>query len=168
MPETIALLAFVTLQRLSELFWSQRNEARLREMGAVEVGAGHYPVMVGLHAAWLAAMWTAGWNHPLVGFFTVLYLIVQVGRAWVLWTLGRRWTARVLVVPGETLVKRGPYRFLNHPNYVVVGLEIVLLPLALNLQVLAVLFGAANLVMLFWRIRAENRALATAAPRNPG
>src|SRR4051812_20728720 len=99
MPETIALLALVTLQRVAELFWSRRNEVRLAELGAVEAGAGHYPVMVMLHAAWLAALWTIGWNMPLDWPFAAAYLAVQLGRAWVLWTLGGRWTARVLVVP---------------------------------------------------------------------
>ena len=162
MPEAIALLAFVTLQRLVELAWSRRNEARLRAHGAVEAGAAHYPLIVALHASWLAALWALGWDRALDWPFVAVFLIVQLGRAWVFLTLGSRWTARVLVVPGETLVRRGPYRFIRHPNYLVVCLEMIFLPLALGLPILALVFGALNLAMVWWRIRVESRALTVA------
>lgn len=163
MPESIALLAFVTVQRLAELAWSRRNEHRLRAVGAVEVGAAHYPLIVALHAAWLTSLWVVGWNRPLDWPFAIAFLALQLGRVWVLWTLGGRWTARVLVAPGETLVRRGPYRFIKHPNYLVVALEIVILPLALGLPEWALGFGLLNLAVLWWRIRVESRALAELA-----
>jgi methyltransferase len=163
MPETIALLALVTLQRLVELVWSRRNENRLRARGAIEVGAAHYPLIVALHASWLASLWVAGWDRPLDWPFAIAFLVVQLGRAWVFMTLGSRWTARVLVVPGETLVRRGPYRFVRHPNYLVVSLEMMFLPLALGLPAFAIGFGVANLLVLWWRIRVESRALAAVA-----
>jgi methyltransferase len=159
MPEAVALLAFVTLQRLAELAWSRRNEARLRARGAVEVGASHYPVMVALHAAWIAALWIGGFDQPLAWGWTALFLALQLGRAWVLASLGERWTTRVLVLPGAPLVRRGPYRVFPHPNYLVVALEVPVLPLALGLPWLAVAFGLANLAMLAWRIRVEGAAL---------
>lgn len=165
MTGAVLLLAFVTAQRLAELVYARRNEARLRAAGAVEVGARHYPAIVALHAAWLAALWLAGWDRPLQAAWTALYLVLQLGRAWVLLTLGRRWSTRVFVVPGETLVARGPYRFVSHPNYVVVACEIFVLPLALRLPWLSLAFGLANLAVLWWRIRVEGRALAELATR---
>ena len=162
MAGAIALLVFVTLQRLAELAWNRGNEAGLRVRGAIEAGARHYPVMVALHGAWLVALWVFGWNQPLLWPWVLLYLVLQAGRAWVLATLGRRWTTRVFVVPGETLVRRGPYRFVSHPNYVVVVLEIFVLPLAFGLWGVALAFGVANLALLTWRIRVENQALKAA------
>lgn len=159
MPEAIALLAFVTLQRLAELWWGRSNEARLRAAGAVEVGAAHYPLIVALHTAWIVWLWLRGWDRPLVWPFVAVFLALQAARAWVLATLGRRWTTRVLFVPGETLVKKGPFRLVPHPNYTVVALEMVVLPLAFGLVNAAIVFGVLNLVMLAWRIRVEERAL---------
>jgi methyltransferase len=156
----LALLVFITLQRLAELAWARANTARLRASGAVEVGAGHYPVMVALHTAWLIALWAFGWDRPLVWPWLAVFVALQAGRVWVLATLGRRWTTRVLVVPGEALVRRGPYRFVSHPNYVVVVLEIFVAPLAMGLWAVALVFGVANLALLAWRIRVEGRALA--------
>ena len=165
MTGAVWLLAFVTAQRLAELVYARSNETRLREGGAVEVGARHYPAIVALHATWLIVLWIVGWDRPLQPVWTALYLLLQLGRAWVLLTLGRRWSTRVFVVPGETLVARGPYRFVSHPNYVVVACEIFVLPLALQSPVLSLVFGVANLVVLWWRIRVEGRALAELATR---
>ena len=165
MTGAVWLLAFVTAQRLGELVYARGNERRLRAAGAVEVGAAHYPLIVALHAVWLIVLWLAGWDRPLQPGWTALYLVLQLGRAWVLLTLGRRWSTRVFVVPGETLVARGPFRFVRHPNYTVVACEIFVLPLALGLPWLSLLFGLANLAMLWWRIRVEGRALAELATR---
>jgi methyltransferase len=156
----LALLVFVTLQRGAELVWGRLNERRLRAIGAVEVGARHYPLIVLLHASWLVWIWLRGWDRPLVWPWVVLFLILQAARVWVLATLGRRWTTRVLVVPGESLVQRGPFRLVPHPNYTVVVLEIVVLPLAFGLWGAAIVFGLLNLAMLTWRIRVEERVLA--------
>lgn len=155
----LLLLAFVTVQRLAELAWARRNEALLRAAGAVETGAAHYPLIVSLHAAWLLTCWAVGWDMPLHLGWLALLAALQLGRAWVLATLGGRWTTRVFSVPGETLVKRGPYRFVSHPNYLVVALEIPCLPLVLGLPEVAVVFGLANLAVLAWRIRVEDRAI---------
>lgn len=165
MPESLALLVFVTLQRAAELAWGQANERRLRRLGAAETGAGHYPLIVLLHGAWLLALWALGWTRPLVWPWVLAFALLQLARVWILATLGRRWTTRVLVVPGETLVRRGPYRFVSHPNYLVVALEIAVLPLAFGLGWAALGFGLANLAVLAWRIRVESRALRAAAPQ---
>jgi methyltransferase len=159
MLESIALLAFVTLQRGAELVWGRSNEAALRAKGAVEIGAAHYPLIVLLHASWLIWLWIDGWTRPLVWPFVVLFFALQAARAWVLATLGRRWTTRVLIVPGEALVKRGPFRLIPHPNYTVAALEMPVLPLAFGLWGTAIVFGLLNLCMLTWRIRVEESAL---------
>ena len=156
---SLALLAFITLQRGAEMLWARSNERGLRARGAVEVGAQHYPVMVLLHACWLLALWTRGWDRPLIWPWVVVFFVLQGLRGWVLATLGRRWTTRVLYVPGETLVKRGPFRLIAHPNYAVVLLEMPVLPLAFGLWGTAIVFGLLNLAMLGWRIRTEERAL---------
>ena len=162
MLAALLLLVFVTLQRLAELVWNRGNEAGLRARGAVEAGRAHYPVMVVLHGLWLVGVWILGWDRPLIWAWVAVYAVLQAGRVWVLATLGRRWTTRVFVVPGETLVRRGPYRFVSHPNYVVVALEIFVLPLAFGLWQLGLVFGLANLALLAWRISVENRALQAA------
>ena len=151
----------VALQRLAELGYARRNARRLLAAGGVEHGAGHYPLFVALHGAWLAALFVlvpaeapADWG--LLG----LYGLLQLGRLWVIASLGGRWTTRVIVVPGAPLVTRGPYRFLRHPNYLVVALEIPILPLAFGAWQIALGFGLANLALLAQRIRIEERALA--------
>lgn len=160
MAPALVLLAFVTLQRGAELVWGRLNERRLRALGAVEVGARHYPLIVLLHGGWLAWLWLRGWDRPLVWAWVAVFFVLQAGRVWVLATLGRRWTTRVLFTPGETLVKRGPFRLVSHPNYAVVVMEIVVLPLAFGLWGAALVFGLLNLVLLGWRIRVEEGALA--------
>jgi len=156
-----AILGFVTLQRLAELILSQRNTKKLLADGAREHGAGHYPLLVVLHAAWLAALWW--WapgqavNIPLLALFTVL----QLGRVWVIATLGPRWTTRIIVKPDAPLVRAGLYRLVNHPNYWIVAAEIAVLPLVFGLVALALVFSALNLLVLAVRIRAENAALGS-------
>ena len=159
MSAAIALLIFVTLQRASELVMARRNTEALLKQGAIETGAAHYPVMVLLHASWLLGLWWFGWSSSLNPWLTATYLALQVFRVWILATLGKRWTTRILTLPGEALVKHGPFKLFRHPNYVLVALEVPLLPLALGLPRFAALFGVLNLAMLWWRIRAENLAL---------
>lgn len=162
----VAILALVTLQRLFELWLSGRNTRRLLARGAREHGRGHYPAMIALHSAWLAALW---WlapgravNLPLLAF----YVLVQLARAWAVGSLGERWTTRIIVLPAAPLVVRGPYCFVRHPNYIIVSLEIALLPLVFGLVELALLFTLLNAAMLRVRIGAENKALASAGRRS--
>ena len=156
---SVAVLALVSVQRLSELVLAQRNTARLRALGGVEFGATHYPRIVLLHAAWLGGLWLFAWDRPASLPWLAIYGALQGLRAWVLATLGPRWTTRIIVIPGETLVRRGPYRFLRHPNYAVVAGEIAVLPLVFGLPACAALFSALNAGVLWMRIRAEDAAL---------
>ena len=155
----IVILTLVTLERLVELPIAQANTKRLIAAGAFEVAPGHYPLIVALHALWLATLWWLAPGRPVSLPLLALFGLVELGRIWVLLTLGQRWTTRIIVVPSETLVRRGPYRVLNHPNYVVVVAEIALLPLIFGLWRTAVIFSLLNAVLLILRVREENRAL---------
>jgi len=157
-----ALLLFVTLQRLAELVHARRNTRRLLAEGAVEIGAGHYPLLVLLHAGWLGSLWLwlADGRAEFNTTAAIVYLVVQLLRAWVMASLGRYWTTRILVPREAPLVQRGPYRFLKHPNYIVVAAEIALLPLALGAWPLAVIFSMLNAAVITWRIHVEETSLA--------
>lgn len=159
MTPAAILLALVTLERLAELWLARRNTKALIAAGALEFAPGHYPLIVLLHAFWLAGLWLLGWNQGLNIGWLIIFLLLQVLRVWVLATLGPRWTTRIIVQPGLALVAKGPYRWISHPNYVVVIGEIAVLPLCLGLPWVALVFSIANAAVLTIRIRAENAAL---------
>ena len=154
-----ALLLFVTLQRLVELALAARNTRRLLARGAREFGAAHYPLIVALHAAWLAGLWLVGRDRPVNLAWLGLFAVLQAGRVWVIATLGERWTTRIIVLAGAPLVRQGPYRYFSHPNYLVVAGEIAVLPLTLGLGLYAAVFSVLNAAVLWVRIRAESQAL---------
>ena len=162
MTFSILVLALVSLQRLGELVMANRNTARLKAQGGVEVGAGHYPLIVILHAAWLAGLWLLAWDRPVAPGWLLVFLVLQALRVWVIASLGGRWTTRIIILPQAPLVRRGPYRFISHPNYVVVAGEIAVLPLAFGLPLFAVVFSILNALVLTIRIRAEGAALKAA------
>jgi methyltransferase len=156
----IIILALVTLQRLGELVLARRNTTKLLATGGYEIGAAHYPIIVAFHTVWILGLW---WLAPVQAVNWILitvFAILQALRVWVIATLGLRWTTRIIRVPGETLVARGPFRFLNHPNYAVVIAEIFVLPLAFGLSWFSIVSGLINIGILAWRIRVENTALA--------
>ena len=153
------ILLLVTLQRVGELWLSHRNTRRLLDRGAREHAPGHYPLIVAVHVLWLGVLWWLAPLRPVDGFWLALFVLIEIGRIWVLASLGPRWTTRIIVLPGEPLVRRGPYRWLAHPNYVVVAAEIAVLPLVFGLWPVALAFTLLNAAMLTVRIRAENRAL---------
>lgn len=157
----VVVLGVVTLQRLAELRIADRNSRRLLQEGAVEYGRGHYPFIVALHMLWLAALWWWAPGQPIDLRLLVVFVLLQLGRVWVIATLGDRWTTRIIVKPGAPLIRSGPYRFLRHPNYFIVTLEIAVLPLVFGLGQIALIFSVLNAIILAVRIRAENRALAS-------
>ena len=157
----IVILAFVTLQRLGELWLANRNSRDLLANGAREVGAGHYPLIVALHTAWLAALWFSAPGRPISYPLLFVFVLLQLARVWVIASLGPRWTTRIIVKPDAPLVRVGPYRWLSHPNYVVVALEVAVLPLVFGLWQIALLFTLLNAAVLAIRIKAENEALAS-------
>ncbi|MBA5805580.1 isoprenylcysteine carboxyl methyltransferase family protein [Rhizobium changzhiense] len=156
---SIALLAFVTLQRLGELVLARRNTTALLARGAREVAPDHYPVMVALHAGWIIGLWLLAPGRPIALFWFLVFMGLQVLRLWVLATLKGRWTTRIIILPGAPLVGSGPYRFLRHPNYTIVVGEIAALPLAFGLPLYAIVFSLLNGLVLYVRVKAENAAL---------
>ena len=155
------ILALVAAQRLGELILAQRNTRALLSRGGQEIGSGHYPLFVLLHASWLAAIaiflprpTLISW--PLLG----VYLVLQILRIWTVSSLGPYWTTRIITMPQAPLVRRGPYRFVRHPNYLVVIGEIAVLPLVFGEVAVAIVFSILNAALLTWRIRAENAVLA--------
>ena len=154
-------LGLVLLERVVELVWARRNTVRLRQLGGIETDSEGYPYFVLLHAGWLASLslfvpaatppiW------PLLGLFGLL----QLGRLWVISTLGGYWTTRIITVPGAPLVRTGPFRWLRHPNYLLVIAEIALLPLAFGAVAIAAAFSILNLMLILRRIRIEENVLA--------
>jgi len=155
----VAILGFVTLQRLAELQLAERNSKRLLADGAKEHAAGHYEFLVAIHMAWLAALWWWAPGRPVNLALLLVFAALQVGRIWVIAALGRRWTTRIIVLPEAPLVRAGPYRYLSHPNYLVVTGEIAVLPLVFGLWQIALVFTILNLAILAVRIPQENKAL---------
>jgi methyltransferase len=155
------ILALVTLQRLGELTLARANTAKLKARGASEIAPAHYPLVVAMHTAWLLALWVWGRGQRVDLMALAVFVVLQGLRVWVIATLGPRWTTRIIVLPNAPLITAGPYRYLSHPNYLVVAAEIAVLPLALHLPWLALLFSLANAAVLGIRIRAEGCALAT-------
>jgi methyltransferase len=153
------LLGLVTAERIAELFLARRNTAALMVKGALEFAPGHYPAIVLMHALWLASLWIFGATRMIDPVWLAVFLALQVVRVWTLMTLGPRWTTRIIVLPGAPLESRGPYRLVSHPNYLVVVGEIAALPLCLGLPWIALVFSAANAILLSIRIRAETIAL---------
>ena len=154
------ILALVTLERLGELWLAHHNTKALLQRGAVEHAAAHYPLIVLLHAAWLAGLYWFAPQATIHMVWLLVFCVLQGLRIWVLATLGPRWTTRIIVLPATPLVRTGPYRFMSHPNYVVVIGEIAVLPLVFGLSLYALIFSILNAGVLCIRIRAENAALA--------
>jgi methyltransferase len=158
------VVAAVALQRVAELVHSNRNTRALLARGAMESGSRHYPLLVVLHATWLIALFVfADPGKAPVWPWLAVFAVCQALRIWVLHELGPYWTTRIIVLPGAVPVATGPYRYLRHPNYLIVAIEIPALSLALGQPWLALIFGLANVLVLAIRIAAEDRARAVAA-----
>jgi methyltransferase len=160
----VAFVALIALQRVLELRLSRCHERALKARGAYECGAGHYPAIVGLHAAWLVSMLLEGWVRgaelsALWPFWLALFVGGQALRYWAILSLGERWTTRVIVLRGAPLVQRGPYKHVRHPNYLAVALEILSAPLIFGASFTALAFTLLNAVVLWVRIRTEAKAL---------
>lgn len=154
------VLILVVAQRLGELAYAARNTRALKARGAVEHGAGHYPLIVALHGAWVLSLVVfVPWETPPNWPWLALFIALQAARIWVVVSLGPHWTTRIVVLPGAALVRRGPYRWLRHPNYCVVAAEIAVLPLAFGAWQIAAVFSVLNAAMLAWRIHVESDAL---------
>jgi methyltransferase len=158
-------MVFIILQRLTELVIARRNERWMIAKGAVEFGASHYPIMVLLHSAFiLTVIFEVSYFHRELSRFWFLLLVgfvfTQAMRVWALRSLGPYWNTKIIVLPGAEVVKKGPYKYIKHPNYVIVSLEIILIPLIFSAYTTAALFTILNILILSIRIPAEEKALA--------
>ncbi|QUG42437.1 isoprenylcysteine carboxyl methyltransferase [Psychrobacillus sp. INOP01] len=161
------LISLVIIQRLIEVAIAKRNEKRMLAQGAYEVGASHYPYMVTMHVCFFISLIVEVivFNRSisaLFPLFLLLFIFVQLLRVWCLTSLGSFWNTKIIILPNANVVKSGPYIYLRHPNYVVVCLEILLLPFMFQAYFTAVAFTLLNLVMLSVRIPMEEKALRDA------
>jgi methyltransferase len=162
MISAFVIIGLVALQRLVEMLYAAHNTRALLARGAVETGRGHYPFIVLLHAGWLVAIVLALPENPTINWSLLgLFVALQAARIWVIASLGPYWTTRIITLPNAPLVRKGPYRFVRHPNYLVVAGEIAIFPLVFREIWVAVIFSVLNAAILSWRIRMENKALAT-------
>jgi methyltransferase len=154
------VFTYVLLQRLTELVYANANTRRLLSEGGREVGARHYPLFIVLHSSWLIALavFAAPAYAPNIPLLCA-FIGSQLFRFWTLASIGRWWTTRIISAPHFPRVKRGPYRFMSHPNYTLVVVEIALLPLLLGTPILALIFSALNAALLWWRIKIESAVL---------
>jgi methyltransferase len=160
----ILFILFVILQRLSELYISSRNEKWLLSQGAVEYGKEHYPFIVALHTLFIIAMITEYLlrnNTPISYGFLALFVLLLLFKFWALSSLGKYWNTKIYRVPGANPVKKGPYKLFKHPNYFIVVCEIAIIPMVFNLYYTAIIFTLLNAVMLWVRIRVENKVWAS-------
>jgi len=163
----IIVITLTLLQRIIELFIARRNTQLLLSKGAKEFGATHYWMLVCLHSFFFLSMAIEyAVRRPSVSNFwpvaLTAFLVAQVARIWIIHSMNGRWTTRILVLPKTPLVTEGPFRLLRHPNYLVVAIEIAVLPLVFGLYYTSAIFTVLNgLVLLGVRIPEENRALKT-------
>lgn len=163
----LLILSFVTVERLLELWFARRNTKRLLAHGAIEFSPSQYPLIVALHTAWLCGLWLVAWDKTIRLEWLYVFAFLQLLRAWVLLSLGRCWTTRIIILSGSQLVQTGPYRWMKHPNYAVVAGEIAVLPLAFSMPIYALVFSVLNALLLAARIRAENAAWLKASSELP-
>lgn len=155
------MVGFLVLQRMAELVVARRNHRALLARGAIEFGQRHYRAIVAVHTGWLLALLlTVDPESPVSVPLLAAFVLLECGRVWVIVTLGSRWTTRIMVVPGARRIRRGPYRYVNHPNYWIVCGEIAVVPLMFGAWLLALIASAVNLLVLRMRVRVENKALA--------
>lgn len=161
---TFMILFAVTVERTGTAVVGRRNARRLLKEGGIETGFSHYYPMVAIHGGWVIALWSTAFGQPINLALLGAYLLVVAFRFWAVATLGRRWTSRIVVIPGEKLVAGGPYRIMPHPIYIALMLEFLLLPAAFGLWWVMAVFSVLNAGILFVRIRAEQEALRRFAP----
>ncbi len=161
-----AVMSFLIIQRLVELSISSRNVRAMLKEGGIEYGKEHYKYIVVMHSLFIISMLTEyllrdhyGKLNDISYLFLVFFIFLQAMRVWVITSLGKFWSTRIIRVPGSELVKKGPYKFLKHPNYLVVSLEIFCLPMIFGLYYTAAIFTILNALILYMRIKEENKAL---------
>jgi methyltransferase len=161
----LILLTLLILERIFELDRARRNARRAFEHGAIEVGQAHYRVMVAFHTLFIASCVVEGtlFPHafpPMVAWIALgAEVVAQALRYWAVTTLGDRWNTRIIVSPDRAPVTGGPYRFMRHPNYLAVVIEIAAVPMIGGAIFTAIVFSIGNALILAVRIPAEERAM---------
>lgn len=164
-----SLYIFLIVQRLAELVIARRHAVRAFADGGYEVGQKHYKWMVGTHVLFFMGLLVESLNNSLApgiwfDLWFGIFIAAQLGRYWVIGTLGRYWNTRIILVPGMRPVVSGPYRFFRHPNYVIVVVELIAIPLMFDAYITALLASLLNAAVLRVRVREENAALVAVAP----
>ncbi|MEQ9618621.1 MAG: isoprenylcysteine carboxylmethyltransferase family protein [Deltaproteobacteria bacterium] len=164
-------LAIVLLQRIAELLVARRNESKVRKKGAIEYDSKGYLVIVAMHAAFFISLCLEYLllKKSLNSFWTIfilLFVLAQALRYWSIYSLGEFWNTKILVIPGSPLIRKGPYKYIRHPNYAAVTIEIAVIPLVFSCYFTSALFSMLNLALLHRRIKIEERALSTASAAN--
>ena len=159
MTAFILYIGFIVFQRLFELVVARRNEGWARSRGAVEYGQSHYPFIVALHTLFIVSMiaefyWRGGNFNPVI---FILFLALIAAKIWVISSLGKYWNTKILRIPGSEFVRKGPYKLFKHPNYFIVICEIMVIPMVFNLYYTAVIFTVLNAMMLYVRIKEEEK-----------
>jgi len=156
----IIFIAILVIQRLTELFISRRNEKWLLSQGAIEYGSGHYPWMVAMHTVFifsLIAEYYLRGGEPMSFMFLMLFVALLLFKYWILTSLGNYWNTKIYRIPGSAPVRKGPYKYFKHPNYVDVVCEIAIIPLVFHLYYTAIIFSVLNAIMLTVRLKTENK-----------
>jgi len=159
----IIFISFFILQRISELVIARRNEKWLLSQGAIQYGREHYPFMITLHTLFIGAIigeYMLRHQPAIDWLFLVIYLSVLSFKFWALSSLGKYWNTKIYRIPGVYPVKKGPYKFLKHPNYMEVVCEVAIIPLVFHLYYTAIIFSILNAIMLWVRISVENKVWA--------
>ena len=155
-------IPFVILLRIGELILSKGNEKWLLQNGAIEYGQGHYPFIVALHVLFIMSLiieYVARQPQTINLFILIFYFSLLTFKSWVILSLGKFWNTKIYHIPNTPLIKKGPYQYFKHPNYMIVVAEIAVIPMIFHLYFTAVTFTLLNTIMLFVRIKEENKAL---------
>jgi len=158
------IFLFIIIQRVIELGIAKNNEKKLKERGALEFGQEHYKFFIILHSMFFISILIENYfiHYLEIRFFTfliIVFIILQLARVWVISTLGERWNTKIIILPNEKLVKRGLYKYIKHPNYIIVTIELLVIPIMFHAYITTVIFSVCNLILLKVRIREENKAL---------
>lgn len=160
--EFTLFISFVVLLRIIELIIARSNEKWMRRNGAVEYGQSHYPFIIVLHTLFFLALITEYKISSIVHFYPILvlvYLILAALKFWVIGSLGKFWNTKILRIPAAILINKGPYKYVKHPNYMIVVAELIVIPMCFQLVYTAIIFTFLNAIMLYVRIKEENRVL---------
>jgi methyltransferase len=155
---------WLMMQRIGELLFAKRNEKLLLQKGAFEIGGEHYKWIVGLHVSFFLSLLTEVVisSYSLSNYWPLwfsLFLLLQIGRIWTIYSLGIHWNTKVIILPNEKPIKKGPYRYMKHPNYLIVALELIVIPCLFEAYATMIVFSLMNMILMMIRIPLEEQGL---------